>query len=268
MITPEAEKSLLEEILNVAQSVPRQILEDFCRSLEQVSETASPGNAAELVSSLGQPQTREELRKVIDLWKTHAPGLSPSAVAWSLRAASAMNDHQQRSQVLDLVWTGPMLTGSQCRRTDQALLELIEDSQESLLIVTYTAYKVPEIANALVNAANRGVHVDIIVESKNAGTVAIDAVKALGPTLERVSSIYLWPEEQRPTDSEGRIGAMHAKCAVADKNGALLSSANLTGFALTDMNMEMGIQVKGGPIPAQIQEHFEALIEERVLEKL
>ena len=43
---------------------------------------------------------------------------------------------------------------------------------------------------------------------------------------------------------------MHAKAAIADKRAALATSANLTGHAL-DLNMELGLIVRGGPVPAR-----------------
>ena len=37
-----------------------------------------------------------------------------------------------------------------------------------------------------------------------------------------------------------------------------LSSANLTGYAMT-LNMEMGLLVRGGPLPVQVESHLEQL---------
>jgi phosphatidylserine/phosphatidylglycerophosphate/cardiolipin synthase-like enzyme len=52
---------------------------------------------------------------------------------------------------------------------------------------------------------------------------------------------------------------MHAKCAVADRRLAFVTSANLTGAAMTD-NMELGLVVRGGDVPKRISNHFDALI--------
>ena len=58
----------------------------------------------------------------------------------------------------------------------------------------------------------------------------------------------------------GKHGSLHAKCAVADRRRLFLSSANLTAYALT-LNMELGLLVTDGPLPAQVDQHFRALIE-------
>ncbi len=65
-------------------------------------------------------------------------------------------------------------------------------------------------------------------------------------------------ETQR--QSNGKSGSLHVKLAVADRLLALVSSANLTDYAF-NMNMEMGILIRGGKIPAQIHDHFYKLIE-------
>ncbi len=52
---------------------------------------------------------------------------------------------------------------------------------------------------------------------------------------------------------------MHAKCAVADRCVAFVTSANLTGAAMT-ANMELGLVVRGGDVPKRITNHFEALV--------
>jgi cardiolipin synthase A/B len=58
---------------------------------------------------------------------------------------------------------------------------------------------------------------------------------------------------------------MHAKCAVADEELLFISSANLTGYALA-LNMELGLLVRGGPLPAAVWTHFQRLIEGGVME--
>ena len=49
------------------------------------------------------------------------------------------------------------------------------------------------------------------------------------------------------------------KCAVSDARTLFLTSANLTEYAFT-INMELGVLVTGGKLPAQVQEHFDQLI--------
>ena len=61
-----------------------------------------------------------------------------------------------------------------------------------------------------------------------------------------------------------RHGSLHAKCAVADAATLLISSANLTAYALS-LNMELGLLVRGGPQPQEVAAHFTGLIQRGVL---
>jgi phosphatidylserine/phosphatidylglycerophosphate/cardiolipin synthase-like enzyme len=190
-------------------------------------------------------------------------------LAYALRAAArTAEDHRQAEQSA-LVWTGPTTGGSAMRNTKQALLEVIDAAQDSLLIVSFAVYNIPAVQAALVRAASRGVHIRICVESagKNQGKVTYDAVRALGPTVAANAHVYVWPLEKRRQDEQGRYGALHAKCAVADGHLLFLSSANLTDYALT-LNMELGILVRGGLLPRNVVTQFEWLIETKVLVKI
>ena len=80
-----------------------------------------------------------------------------------------------------------------------------------------------------------------------------------------MAEVYVWPQEMRPTDEAGHHGSLHAKCAVADDEYLFVSSANLTGYALT-LNMELGLLVRGGPAPRTITAHFARLIGHGVLQ--
>jgi phosphatidylserine/phosphatidylglycerophosphate/cardiolipin synthase-like enzyme len=81
------------------------------------------------------------------------------------------------------------------------------------------------------------------------------------------SAVYYWPKEKRGQDEKGKVGILHVKCAVADGLRLFLSSANLTEYAFT-INMELGVLVTGGKLPAQVQEHFERLISNGTLARV
>jgi phosphatidylserine/phosphatidylglycerophosphate/cardiolipin synthase-like enzyme len=82
--------------------------------------------------------------------------------------------------------------------------------------------------------------------------------------VARRAEVYYWPAEQRPRNEAEGQGVLHVKAAVADGRFLLLTSANLTEHAFT-LNMEMGLLVSGGSLPAQAERHFEWLVESGVL---
>ena len=51
---------------------------------------------------------------------------------------------------------------------------------------------------------------------------------------------------------------MHAKCLVSDRSRAIVSSANLTDYAL-EANMELGLLVERA-IAGRLADHFDQLI--------
>jgi phosphatidylserine/phosphatidylglycerophosphate/cardiolipin synthase-like enzyme len=169
-------------------------------------------------------------------------------------------------QSVELVWTGPDAMGMALRRTDQALLELVDASQRSLLIVSFVVYRVQAIVQALVRAMERGVLVHIYVDAPEPShrRVAYDTIRALGDQVEQGAEIYVWPRENRPADPQGRTGLLHAKCAVADDKLLFISSANLTAHAM-ELNMELGVLIRGGALPRTVADHFQRLMEAGIL---
>jgi phosphatidylserine/phosphatidylglycerophosphate/cardiolipin synthase-like enzyme len=89
---------------------------------------------------------------------------------------------------------------------------------------------------------------------------------ALGDGVAQRAEVYYWPAEQRPRNEAEGQGVLHVKAAVADGRLLLLTSANLTENAFS-LNMEMGVLVSGGGLPAQAERHFERLIDAGVLTK-
>jgi len=156
--------------------------------------------------------------------------------------------------------------GAVLRRTDGALLELVRTARDRVTIATFAAYRVPEIRAALTEALSRGVEVRFISESHDSsgGRLTHDAADSLGPELEGRVKCYEWPIERRPRNERGHTGVLHAKCALADREALLVASANLREHAL-DLNMEMGVLIRGGPLPEQAAEHIDGLIREGVL---
>jgi len=113
------------------------------------------------------------------------------------------------------------------------------------------------------------VNIRLIVETPNRieGQSEYDCLLALGESVSSVASLYYWPQDNRARDDNGKIGILHVKCAVADEHCLFLSSANLTEYAFT-INMELGLLVRGGTLPGQVERHFERLIETAHLVKV
>ncbi len=196
-------------------------------------------------------------------WKAATDAIAPPAVAFGLRAAMAGETARTRERV-DLAWTGPRTGTNLLPRTDQALLSVIRGAKESLFIVTFAAYRVEAIRREVAAAAARGVAVSLVVETDDGPDGRIDFA-ALAALVDSASAVrvYEWPVEVRPR-SNGRHGTLHAKCAIADGDTMFVSSANLTEHAM-EINLELGVVVRGGDAPGAVARHFTALMAAGVL---
>jgi phosphatidylserine/phosphatidylglycerophosphate/cardiolipin synthase-like enzyme len=181
----------------------------------------------------------------------------------ALRAAGATADAIRGEMTVEPVWTGPATPEIAVRLTRAALLEVIALARHRLVLVSYAAYKVPDLVDALQVACNRGVDLRFVLETAedSKGALSFDASAAF-EALVGQAGFYVWPADQRPPG-----GKLHVKAAVADEYAALVTSANLTGAAL-DENMELGLLIRGGGVPRRLAQHFMELMDEGILREV
>lgn len=260
-------QQLAQEIHRLVTDIP----DEFVVRIAEVLVKADAANWAWLRwqtrNVVAQPGLGERLGKFLDFWQTHAPDVSPESVAMGMLTAAQVESYHRQSQQLELVWTGPDSQIIPLRRTDQALLQLINEAQHNLHIVSFAVYKAQAITKALVKAAQRNVTISIYLETPSAseGKITFDTIGALGQQIAQHARIYVWPLQKRDVTADGRHGSLHAKIALADGRVMLISSANLTEYAMT-LNMEMGILVRGGTLPLQVEMHLKQLVEQGIFE--
>jgi phosphatidylserine/phosphatidylglycerophosphate/cardiolipin synthase-like enzyme len=253
---------LLEQIRQVAQTIPASTLESLIRVLMTVVELNEPSKVRhKLLQLLPKSHWRQCVSQLIDVWKTTADGVEGKAIAIALATAAHTQSQLHQELSAELVWTGPNPEALPLRRTDQALLQLIRAAKKDLLIVSFAIYNIPEIVQALIAALNRGVHIRIIAETPNAseGKISFGIEATFGSEILKRSQIYIWPKEKRPVDEHGRYGSLHAKCAVCDQQHLFISSANLTEYAMS-LNIEMGVLIHNRYLSEQIVQQVNSLI--------
>ena len=210
---------------------------------------------------VGSPAV-SELRRA---WHV-SPGVPGAMLACALRVASAAVEQERAAQAHALVMTGPTTGSSPTPRIEQALQRLIDEADRELLLVSFVAYRAKTIVDALSRALARGVRVTLVLETElGEEKVDLSEAKHLAPSIVDQSTVLVWPVERRPTAPNGRHGSLHAKVAVADRSHALISSANLTGFAM-DINIEAGVLV-GQTVAGRLAEYFDRLAEAGTLVK-
>ncbi|MCB9102307.1 MAG: phospholipase [Anaerolineales bacterium] len=259
-------KDLLNQISAIANEVPLHLIKLLAANVEGMTVDNWFYARNQVVQSMPQPNLRVQVGQLLDTWHRENPTLTPQSLALALLAAAQIADQRRRSQSTSLVWTGPTSQGPALRRTDQALLQVINTARQYLLVVSFAVYKIANIRTALVKAAERGVTIKICVEAPepSEGKMTYDTIKALGKSISKHATVYIWPKDKRPQTDDGKYGSFHVKCAVADEELLFISSANLTEYALT-LNMELGVLIKGGPQPRNVTAHFSRLMEDGVL---
>ncbi|MCI0391383.1 MAG: DISARM system phospholipase D-like protein DrmC [Acidobacteria bacterium] len=253
----------------LARSLPLPLLHTLINVIGDCDLKDWPASKIRVIQNIAHPSYRTLAANFLDCWQDQAGELSSQSVCAALLTATESEKAHREHQSIELVWTGPEVGVIPLRRTEQALLQVIESAAQTITIISYAIYNIDRVSTALVNAANRGVTSSVIIETPDRieGQNTYNTLKALGPSVASQCNVYLWPMEKRQKDAGGRPGILHVKCAVADSRLMFLSSANLTEYAFT-LNMELGLLITGGTLPEQVEKQFNRMIQMGVLVKI
>ena len=262
MSIPDA---LITAAVDLAIQLSSEQMDSLLRALQTYGGPTSDEARQRILKAVPLSPFTSAVAQFLDIWQHDAPGLAVNLVVALLRTSALTASRVRSQQQMQLIWTGPETHSIPMRRTEDALLDVIQAAQKELLVVSFAVYKAQAIMQALADALDRGVRVRICVEApaESDGRIGYDTIAALGVVGQR-AKIYTWPQTQRPTTASGKSGALHAKLAVADADHLFISSANLTDYAM-HLNMEMGVLIHGGPLPGRVREHFRELIRAGVL---
>jgi phosphatidylserine/phosphatidylglycerophosphate/cardiolipin synthase-like enzyme len=260
------EQIVATEAEKLAAVLPFPLMQSLAESLGRCDSADWPAATDRILQCLSHPHYRGLAAEFLDRCRSQSPVFSSQAVALAVLTAACSEKAHRNDQAVELAWTGPDVGVMPLRRTEQAILQVLDCASKRITVVSYAVYNIPHVCDALIRAARRGVAVDVIVETPDRleGKNAYDTLAAFGPAVADRCSVYFWPLEHRPKDESGRPGILHVKCAVADGRWLFLSSANLTEYAFT-INMELGLLVIGGPLPKQVEEQFDRLIGTKTL---
>lgn len=249
--------SLEDEIRSTADHFPAGQIETLAAAFATVP-TASA--ASGFIAALPSPLLRDQAKDLIAAWEAGAAQVDGAGIALALRAAGATAKAIRGEMTVEPVWTGPATAEMSVRLSRAALLEVIGLAHHRLILVSYAAYKVGELVDALIAAHGRGVDIRFVLETSDdsGGALSFDAADAF-KALDGKATFYVWPANKRPQG-----GKLHVKAAIADERAALVTSANLTGAALGE-NMELGLLVRGGSVPRRLSRHFMSLIDDGTL---
>jgi cardiolipin synthase A/B len=250
---------LLETVLRLVADTPPD-------RVEQLARAVAKSGGAPMASGLDDwplnANARGLLTAMVAAWRLHPIG--PEELAALIIGAGAGYRRSRAEEELELVWTGPPGPSIPTRRTEQALLEVVDAATKRLFVTSFVAYSVPSVMKAFERAIARGVRLSMLLElsEQDGGGISFDVIGKMKSALPR-AHICSW------TGKGGKFagGKVHAKIAVADETICFVSSANLTAHAM-EKNMEAGVLIRGGPVPRDLHQHLEDLETSNVIARV
>ncbi|MBR0804121.1 hypothetical protein JQ636_11275 [Bradyrhizobium japonicum] len=253
-------------IENLIRRAPADWLSSTCKALRNLPSTSNSEFVLKNIPNTNNADLSFLMSKVV---RSCVGTMSWEALSWALSTANAVYQGSLRSHQIELLWSGPTPANEiAARRIDQALYDLIASAKREILMVTFAAYKIERLVDALRKAALSGVKIRLILEFEQSseGQLTYDALNAFPAQLRSTCEIYHWPAEKRQRNLAGRPGKLHAKLAIVDDVG-LVSSANLTDDAFA-RNFELGIMVNESDFVSSTKRYFDSLIAEGTLQLL
>lgn len=246
-------KDLSEAVARIAMEIHPERMDAICTALREANNVNAFSVIQKVLGSAFSPR----LIKALEVAIRATPLLTVGELSAMFQASSKTAELAEGASSVELVWTGPVTGLVPVRHTSQVLTGLIEEARERLFLVSFVAYQVSDVIDALANAIQRGVKTKILLERSkdHGGNVTLDSTSMLKKHLPG-AELYEWDK------TSGLVppgASVHAKCAVADCTAAFVTSANLTEAAM-ERNMELGVLIRGGQVPRLMDQHLTALI--------
>lgn len=196
-------------------------------------------------------------------------GSTPKATALTLRAvAASARSVPTLGNQLRLVTSGPSMSG-ESRDNGVAVRELFETVEKDVLVVGYNAYRGAEVFAPLLRRKIERPALTIRCllnvgrikgDTRQDSEIVRSFVEQFRKTVwtsGTLPPVYYDPRALAPEGPER--SCLHAKCVVADRARALITSANFTEAA-QDRNYELGVLIDEPHFAEMVAAHFEALL--------
>lgn len=262
-----AAKKLAE---SVRQLIDAGLLDDVIKAIQEGNLNPNSGSASVSKITAGRTASHLPLKTLLATWAGQLSLQNDDNFVLQLtaiRETILLSDLD--TPKTEVVWSGPKVEGSYLRATRQVVQDIIASAKAELLIVGYwLAGKedsegiINDIISQIANAVARDVMVNMVLDEgeKGYGKNNRETLVSLWPQEVPLPDLFTW----RIPDDDHHL-KLHAKVLVADQCDALVTSANLTMYAL-DRNMEMGVRIQGSEC-TKITQHFDLLKQDGTLTK-
>jgi phosphatidylserine/phosphatidylglycerophosphate/cardiolipin synthase-like enzyme len=205
-------------------------------------------------------------------------GMDSQATASVLEMlATAVSQRLPLDEMVDLVTTGPPLSGAGSRNTSVVVGDLFRHAQESVLVAGYAVYQgqrvFKSLAERMVEQPRLRVRMYLDIQRGQGDTSSpAELVRRFihrfssseWPNGFRMPEIFFDPRALANNRSE-RV-ALHAKCVVVDETDVFVSSANFTEAA-QERNIEVGLLLHSPQIALRLTEFFSNLAESSIFQR-
>jgi len=185
-------------------------------------------------------------------------------------------DQTQVEYLIELVLSGPEITGIPMSDTAATMHSIIESAKDELLLVGYAVHHAQELFKHIYDKMQKNDSLKVtfcLNINRNQGDTSLESeivhrfiseFKEKHWPWEKTPSIYYDPRSLAMNNFQHT--SLHAKCLVADRTLALVTSANFTEAA-QERNIELGILIRHQDIIERIVSYFESLTENKRLVK-
>src|SRR2546422_7472994 len=167
-------KKFIETALAIRREAPFGFWESLCQALSSspVFDTKS-----KVLLKLPSSFNSDLVFLINSLLAEQEKGLTWREIGLCLQSIGDTNDRVTNEGTSEIIWSGPPTETIPVRRIDQVLYDLIQNAQRHILLVTFAAAKIGFLSNHLLEAAQRAVVVDLVLEfeSESEGQLAFDA---------------------------------------------------------------------------------------------
>ena len=191
--------------------------------------------------------------------------------------ASAIEGRPAIEDLVDLVATGPEVSGISNRDTSAVVGNLFRQAERSVIVVGYAVHQGAKIfldlADRMQSRPDLHVRMCLDIKREIGDTSAPEEIvrrflhrfrMTQWPQQNRLPEIYFDPRALI-AEQNGR-SVLHAKCVVVDQRELRVSSANFTEAAQT-RNIEIGLLARSSKLALKLEGFFQQLIESGLLNR-
>jgi phosphatidylserine/phosphatidylglycerophosphate/cardiolipin synthase-like enzyme len=162
-----------------------------------------------------------------------------------------MSAHIQRTDRVNVVATGLSWLGGGIRSVEQALISLVAEATQEILVTAYSLTSGSgRVMERVTRAASSGIRCVLIInrfsEQRPEARASLEALASRHPT-----SVTVYDFQDKAAEG------LHAKVLVVDRKAAVIGSANLTFHGMTASH-ELGLVVRG-PTAASVASAIDLL---------